>query len=117
MVNVLLVLVLEELRVVVEVLVALGWLVPVKVHAGLLGLEFLHLLALDGCLLLLLFHLFLGDATGILLGLLLFLDLLELTKDVLVVQECVRKLITEDRAVKELADTLLDQGVAQDLVD
>lgn len=119
--DVLLVLVLEELRILVELLVALRWLVTSQIHLlhFLLSLKLLHLftllgshfvlLRLDRGLLLLLLVL--------LVDLLLGLDAFELLKDVLVVQEGVGELISEVSSVEELADAGLNEGVAQDLVN
>jgi hypothetical protein len=119
--DVLLVLVLKELRILVEFLVALRWLIASQVHLLhlLLSFKLLHLSALfsskfvllsfGSSLLLLLFL--------VLIDLLLRLDTFELFKHILVVQEGVGELISEVSSIEELTNTGLNEGVAQDLVD
>jgi len=119
--NVLLVLVLEEFRILVEFLVALRGLVSSQVHLlhFLLSLKLLHLSALLGShlVLLRLDRGLLLLLLVLLVDLLLGLDAFELFKDILVVQEGVGELISEVSSVEELADAGLNEGVAQDLVD
>jgi len=119
--DVLLVLVLEELRILVELLVALRWLVTSQIHLlhFLLSLKLLHLFTLLGShfVLLRLDRGLLLILLVLLVDLLLGLDAFELLKDVLVVQEGVGELISEVSSVEELADAGLNEGVAQDLVN
>lgn len=89
--DILLVLVLEELRILVGFLVLLRWLISAKVHLLhlLLGFELLHLFALfRGELILLVLDSSLFSLLfGLLIRLLLGLDTLELLEDVLVVKK------------------------------